>query len=266
LNAMPTSDLNSLLLDVFREHTRRKSPADVLQSYKHNRFVQPSGIDPISFAEEEIKLLKRARDHGFEVLELSPVAPLGSCSYGFTDQNKIISGLRGTEVVADATNLMALELAIRCAKQNRLRTVDLCTAHRHVRAQTFDDKRFTAHFKVFCAASQGRDTGNFDIQIDMISHHIKLYDDYFSGIPQPIKIFFTIKSFEDEGSGSINAVARRLSSELSSLTGRVNFVAVPGADHRYYKKLRLSIDLQFENNIGHAEFAQIKRKLCSYQR
>jgi hypothetical protein len=38
-----------------------------------------------------------------------PVAPLGACAImGHASQNKVLSALRGTEVVADPTNVMAL--------------------------------------------------------------------------------------------------------------------------------------------------------------
>ncbi|HMI65132.1 MAG TPA: hypothetical protein VK517_03810, partial [Cyclobacteriaceae bacterium] len=67
------------------------------------------------------------------------------------DQNKVVSALRGTEVVADATNLLALESSKR-RKSSRFdnEAIHLCTLHRHVRAQAIPrGKGFTPHFKVF---------------------------------------------------------------------------------------------------------------------
>ena len=58
----------------------------------------------------------------FEAVELSPLAPLGVCSVvGLASQNKIVSALRGTEVVSDPTNVLALECARRLRDRRRRR-------------------------------------------------------------------------------------------------------------------------------------------------
>src|SRR5512138_2963172 len=99
------SELNSLLLELFREKSTAISPTDLLTHYQQNRFVQPSSIDAITFLKAELTLLAIGKQAGFMPMELSPLAPLGNCSaLALVDQNKVVSALRGTEVVADATN------------------------------------------------------------------------------------------------------------------------------------------------------------------
>src|SRR5205807_148634 len=52
--------------------------------------------------------------NGYRPLELPPVCPHGTNSLVATvNQNKVISTIRNTEVVADSTNVLALECALR---------------------------------------------------------------------------------------------------------------------------------------------------------
>jgi RimJ/RimL family protein N-acetyltransferase len=76
---------------------------------------------------------------------------------------------RNTEVVSDATNVLALEAAVRRgsllegAPRSR-EAVHLAASHRLVRPQFMDDPRFFAHFSLFGLCSAGRDgEGAFDV-------------------------------------------------------------------------------------------------------
>ena len=89
-----------------------RRPADLVEQWDRDRFVQPAIVDQRSLVEVDRHLLAAAA--AFESIELSPVAPLGVCStMGHASQNKVLSALRGTEVVSDPTNVMALECARR---------------------------------------------------------------------------------------------------------------------------------------------------------
>jgi hypothetical protein len=119
------TDLQSLLLALFKKRTARLSPALVLRQYEENRFVQLAKTDlrtSLEFDRQAFALLPP----GYEIVELSPVAPLGSCSsVAAVDQNNVISTVRNTEVCADATNLLALECArrIRNNKSDRSKVI-----------------------------------------------------------------------------------------------------------------------------------------------
>lgn len=180
------STLNTLLLDVFHRQTSRLKPNDVLQAYAENRFVQPSTADFFTLLNLRNELLREAAQGGFEPLELSPVCPLGSCSsVGLAHQNKILSATRGTEVVADATNVLALESALRRRQQgSSAATVRLCSAHRHLRTQVFAFTGFSPHFDVFCMTSAGRDGGHFRFEEAALREHIGVYAQGIKGIPE----------------------------------------------------------------------------------
>ena len=45
------ADLNSLLLEVFRQKTAKMQAPELMQAYRQNRFVQPSSVDAIDFQE-----------------------------------------------------------------------------------------------------------------------------------------------------------------------------------------------------------------------
>jgi len=112
----------------------------------------------------------------FEALELSPVAPLGVCSsIALASQNKILSTARGTEVVADPTNVLALECARRLADDGS-RHVRLATHHRCVRAQAVPkEPGFAAHFRMFCLASAGHERQNREFLASALAEHINTH-------------------------------------------------------------------------------------------
>jgi hypothetical protein len=91
---------------------------------------------------------------------------------GHASQNKVLSALRGTEVVSDPTNVMALE----CARRLRLdpaTVVRLATAHRCVRAQEIPKRRgLTANFRIFCLASAGLERQNHAFVVDAVAEHM----------------------------------------------------------------------------------------------
>src|SRR5690606_21010564 len=110
-NEVSSSDVNTLLLEVFRKRTNDTSAIELLKKYSTNRFVQPGDIDLIWLKQLEVAILKIAQNLSSAPIPMSPVAVLGSCSVGATaDQSKVISALRGTEVVADATNSLAIHI------------------------------------------------------------------------------------------------------------------------------------------------------------
>lgn len=157
------SELNSLLLAVYEKRVEGIRPARLLQQYRANRFVHPSDLDMIPMLEWGLGALRHLKGCNFQPLELSPVAQWGSCSVvGTTSQKKIVSAVRNTEVVADATNAMALYIADMRKKGvlSPREMVRLCTVHRHVRAQEIKGKGFSPHFRIGCMVSAGRDQGD----------------------------------------------------------------------------------------------------------
>jgi hypothetical protein len=168
---LPASRLWSLLLDVAGARAARRRSADLLEQWDRDRFVQPAIVDQRTLVEVDRHLLGAAV--AFESIELSPVAPLGVCAImGHASQNKVLSALRGTEVVADPTNVMALECARRL-RGDPATVVRLATSHRCVRAQPIPRGRgFTANFRIFCLASAGLERQNQALVAEALAEHI----------------------------------------------------------------------------------------------
>ncbi|HEV8505928.1 MAG TPA: hypothetical protein VGQ53_11025 [Chitinophagaceae bacterium] len=178
---LSTSELNTLLMELFRMRAKKIRPAELLRQFEKNRFAAPSQVDTISFNEFELRCLKLAKHKGFSPITLSPLAPLGTCSaVAFVDQNNIVTALRGTEVVSDATNVFALLIAKELKKKKDLGVIKYAATHRHVRSQALSNPAFTPHFGIFCLATGGLDTGNFSFELEQLLDHITTHFSVYS--------------------------------------------------------------------------------------
>jgi hypothetical protein len=171
LSELSGSELSSALLEVMQRHAAARSPADTLAQYERDRFCAPAAVDQRTSVELDGHLLAAAPD--FEAIELSPVAPLATCSsVAPTHQDRVLSALRSTEVVADPTNVLALE----CARRMRTATgpVHLATTQRVLRAQPVPKlPGYAAHFRIFVLASGGIETKDHAFTADTFERHIR---------------------------------------------------------------------------------------------
>ena len=139
------SAFNSFLLALFKKRTANLSPSALLRAFNQNRFVTPATTDAILYKQAEIDWLKQGVTAGFSPVQLSPLAPLGTSSaFGFVDQNQVVSATRGSEVVSDGTNVLAMHIANQYKSAKVPAMFRYCTTHRFVRAQNFSDPRFLA--------------------------------------------------------------------------------------------------------------------------
>lgn len=166
------SELQSVLLEVMHRRAARRAPRDLVAQYQRDAFCAPAAVDQRTAVELDAHLLAAAV--GFEAIELSPVAPLGACSVvALTDQKRVLSALRGTEVVSDPTNVLALECAVRLRAQPAGR-VHFATCQRVVRAQPFPkDRGFTQHFRLFVLASGGPEERAHGFTVSTVLRHIR---------------------------------------------------------------------------------------------
>lgn len=179
-NRLSLSDLQSLLLEVYRRRAANITPSDLLQQYERNRFATPSQVSPQRLLEFD-SLAYSLLPPGFEVLELSPVCPLGTNSVVATvNQNKVLTTIRNTEVTADVTNVMALE----CAKRRREfsakgipahQVIKLCGSHRLLRTQGMSGPATFPHFRILGLCTAGRDTGSYQFEIESLKEHLEFY-------------------------------------------------------------------------------------------
>src|SRR5690349_8272070 len=159
-------------MEVARDRARARTPAEVLAQYRRDRFVRPAAVDQRTAHTIDAELLAAAA--GFEALELAPVAPLATCSaVAPTDQHRVLSALRGTEVVSDPTNVLALECADRLARAPG-DAVRLTTIMRVVRAQEVPDKPgFSQHFRIFVLATGGRELRDHGFSVGALADHVR---------------------------------------------------------------------------------------------
>jgi hypothetical protein len=118
----------------------------------------------------------------FQAIELSPVCPLGTVSVlSPISQDWTVSTIRNTEVVADSTNVLALECAVRRREERGLSSgkaasVNLASSHRLLRGQKFGIGPGTRqHFRVFTLCSAGRDPGNLGFETETLVLQIGFY-------------------------------------------------------------------------------------------
>lgn len=266
LKDRPLSELNSFLLTLLKDKAHKRTAAQVLNQFKKGRFVHPSDIDPIVLRETELHWLKMAKDAEFEPLELSPLTPIGTCSaLGHVDQNNVVSAIRGTEVVSDATNVLALQLVLDFnGKRNRGTVLKYSTVHRHVRGQAFDNPNFSTHFSTFCLASGGYDTGNFAFELDQLHDHMSLiykilkihFDDY-----QMMLRFYMKKSSD--------AFREKLAKVHDKIWSDMDYELIDDLNHEYYQLVQFKIFVKkdaMEYNLADGGFVDWTQKLLSNQK
>lgn len=176
--ALSPTDLQSLLIDLNRERASAITPARLAQRWETDRFVQPSGADPRRLA-AVVAQLWQLLPTTVAGLELSPVAPLGTCSaVGAADQNRVLATARTTEVVSDLTNVLALEAARR-RRVDRDGPVHLAACHRMLRTQQFPPG-WSQHFQLFALVSSDRDRGSGQTEADLLATHLSYWQTVFT--------------------------------------------------------------------------------------
>jgi hypothetical protein len=175
------TDLQSLLLEVYRRRVAGVQPSQLLERYERDRFVRPSDLAPNVLADFDRLVWSLLPEH-YTAVELSPVCPLGTnATVATVDQNKVVTTIRNTEVVADVTSVLALECASRrrlllaSNPQNRER-VRLCASHRVVRGQAYRAAPgVLPHFRLLGLCAAGRDEGSFRFETTSLFEQIAFY-------------------------------------------------------------------------------------------
>lgn len=174
-----------MLLEVYRERIQQLTCSKILNIYNQNRFVKPAKLNPLTRIDFE-KLAFSLLPQEVELLDLSPVTPLGTSSVvANIDQNNILSALRGTEVVSDSTNVLALE----CARKKKFLTdrrqdITLCSSHRLLRTQLFNEPDCFAHFLILSLATSGKDQGSYKFEYNSLILHLNYYLSLIENLPK----------------------------------------------------------------------------------
>jgi hypothetical protein len=181
------TDLQSLLLEVYRFRGSSQPLATLLEQHQENRFLKPSPMDPRVTMEFDSLAFALATPK-FQPIELSPLAPLGATSaVTNVSQNNLVSTSRNSEVMADPTNVMALECAIRRRQllkdRKRKERVRLCCSQRVTRAQYFSAPNSWAHFRLFAMVSAGQDEGSCRFESEELTNQIAFHLDLLHAWP-----------------------------------------------------------------------------------
>jgi len=257
------SELNSLLLELFRIRAKKVTPAVLLRQFEKNRFAAPSKVDTISFNEFELRCLKLAKSKGFSPITLSPLAPFGTCSaVGFVDQNNVVTALRGTEVVSDATNVFAMLIANELKRKSEYGIRKYAATHRHVRSQALLNPVFTPHFGIFCLATGGFDTGSFSFELEQLMDHITIHLSLFSNEFDLKKERLLLRLYLKEENGIFH---QKLEARIKTVNNEVDVTIEeqlnPGD---YYKFLQFKFFIQrngHEINLSDGGFVDWTQKL-----
>src|SRR5690348_741587 len=231
------------MLDVYRRRSTRRPTPSLLSDFDHNRFVHPSTIRPAEYLEWD-RLALSLLPSEFEAVELSPVCPLGASStMAGLGQDWALSTIRNTEVVSDSTNVLSLEAARRRRELKRVDSrsaalVHLAASHRLLRTRLYSDPRLSSHFRVFSLCSAGRDRGNFELETETLSLHVKFYLSAIRahvGESVPLRLSVTPL----ESATTLNAAVERLLDRVRSAFPGVNAVvdSERTAGRGYYRTL-----------------------------
>lgn len=168
------SELNTILLDIFNRRVQQETSSSLLNKYERNKLVKPAQIDVLKYKEDELNCYKILAGKGFDPIELSPVAQLGTSSVIATvDQKKVLTALRNTEVQADPTNAIALHYAsLKKKGKSDSKTYNYGNISRVIRTQAFSNPNFTPHFSVLGLISCGKDTGSFNFEKEELFKHL----------------------------------------------------------------------------------------------
>jgi hypothetical protein len=241
------TDLQSFLLEVYRQRASRRKPADLLADYEANRFVRPSTLSPSRLLLWEQVLLSELPKE-VEPLELSPVCPLGTSSVtAGIDQNWSVSTARNTEVVSDSTNVLALECALRRrqllkTQSKSMENVHLVASHRLLRAQKYDNPKVSAHFRLFTMCSAGRDQGNLRFEFTTLMFQIRFYLRSlrtFLGTDVPLQLSLSDFSIKNLGGAIENQLFIPLQNEFANLDCVLDNTRAGGRN--YYQDLCFKI-------------------------
>lgn len=228
------SEVWSVLLAVLARRAEGRAPADLLRQWRRDAFTRLSSIDQRTMVALDAVLLDAAGS--FEAVELSPLAPLGACSgVALGSQNRVVSALRGAEVVADPTSVLALE----CARRLRERpgeAVRLATCHRCVRAQPAPKgPGFAQHFRLFGLATAGREQKDHGFLVaalvEQIDTHLRALERLEAdGYEFPGRSLTVLATAERA------ALADRVASAIEGVP-----VSRGPLEHRYYDGMRFQI-------------------------
>ena len=169
LRGLSPVELRAILADVARVRAGRLNAADLMKRWREDRFLRPSAVDPRASLALQRELW-HALPKEFVGVELSPLTSLASASHlTGVGQNRVITTMRGTELVSDATQPLALEASrLRRSGHARVHLAACCRIDHAWDAQP----DAPAHATQFALASSSPDGGGLGTEADLLDLHL----------------------------------------------------------------------------------------------
>ena len=263
---LPMADFHSFLLELYHQRADGVSPAGLVKAFQSNRFSVPSELDPVAYHAFEADLLALAQRQGMEAVLLSPVAPFASCAaFGCVDQNKVVSAARGTEVLADPTNMLAVIIArlLKEKKADNRVPLHYCTTARVLRAQPFPNRKgYYSHFGIFCIVSSGKDTGSYACEKNMLAKQLTYYQNLLvKQYNAKLSIMIRKNHGYADGGGFLERMAAMV---LDTFPGVPVSTDMEYEDSHYYRGMHYKLFMDKENErveIGDGGFVDWPRQM-----
>ena len=240
------TELNSILLEVFNEKLKAITPPELLNLYQANRLVKPADLPVLEMKQMELEILRLFEKYSFRPIDLAPVTALGSCSVPApADQKKILSALRGTEVLADSTNAIALHVCD-LAQKDLISTdvTKFCNIQRMLRTQSISAKGFTPHFRVGCLVSSGKDTGDFSFEKAALNDHLQVMKELFLRYYKVDGIQFRLLHRSGYPKDFLSDITDYLTKNNTET--EISAVDQPEKENLYYKGVQYKADILYK--------------------
>jgi hypothetical protein len=238
LYASAPSETTPILMELAQRQAARRRPTQLLQQLERDGFVQPSTLDLRLVHQLDGLALAAAPE--YEAVLLSPVAPLGCCSVlAPTSQDRTLTTSRGSEVVSDPTNLMALLAARRLARQAD-QVVRLCAVHQTLRAQPLPAVAgYTRHFRMFALTEAGPAQSEDGFEVTALSRAVAVFDRLFSAAEAALGCRFPRRRALVRTTTSRATLGFRLTERLRTTLPHVD-IEQAELDQAYYDGVRIS--------------------------
>jgi len=268
LSILSKSDLNSLLLNIYKLQAQNTTPIEMLKAFETNRFTVPSELDPVAYHMLETEFLSLAQNQNIKPVLLSPAAPFASSSvFGCVDQNNVVSTARGVEILSDPTNMLAIISAdkLKNKKTDNKNCIHYCTTVRVLRAQVFPKAEgYYSHFGIFCIVSSGKDSGSYMCEKELLLKQLIFYKNIlFIKYNAKLLIILRKRRGYADGDGFFDKMAELIKNEFCDV--HISF-DMDDEDNNYYKGINYSILMEKDNKkieIGDGGFVDWIQKMTN---
>lgn len=188
LRTLNPIELRTILADVARSRASDQTPADLIKRWREDKLLQPSMLDPREALPITAKLWEVVPPE-FVGVTLSQLTSLGSGIHlGGLGQNRVVTTMRGTEVLADPKHGLALEASRR--RRNGHSRVHLATHARCTHA--WDHSEESSHELRFALVSSAPDGGGLSTEADLLDLHLDYWREIMGTVVPRGRIELTV--------------------------------------------------------------------------